>query len=68
MKTVFITGETDYIGSCFIMHLLERENLVKPLIRKGSEGKLPASCEFITGNPSEAPTFEKYISPSHIFV
>ena len=38
------------------------------MIRKGSEGKLPEGCEFITGNPFDASTFEKYISPSDIFV
>jgi uncharacterized protein YbjT (DUF2867 family) len=68
MKTVFITGGTGYIGSRFIIQLLERGNLVKALIRKGSECKLPAGCEFITGNPFDASTFEKYISPSDVFV
>jgi len=38
------------------------------LVRKGSEHKLPAGCEAITGKPFDAHSFEKYISPSDIFV
>jgi len=68
MKTVFITGGTGYIGSRLIRQLIQRRITVKALVRKGSEHRLPAGCEVVTGNPFDAFTFEKYISPSDIFV
>ena len=68
MKSVFITGGSGYIGTRLIAALLKKQYTVKALVRKGSEGKLSGGCELIAGDPFDALTFEKYISPSDILV
>jgi uncharacterized protein YbjT (DUF2867 family) len=64
MKQIFITGGTGYMGSRLIKRLLEKSYTVKALVRKGSENKLPKGCDYLTGNPFDAKSFEKEI-PSH---
>ncbi len=51
MKTVFITGGTGYIGTRLILLLLQRGHRVIAFVRPGSEQKVPAGAEVVTGNP-----------------
>ena len=69
MQTVFITGGTGYIGTRLIKALLrENDFLIKALIRKGSEHKLPAGCTVIVGDALDASSYQNNIAPATIFV
>jgi len=65
---VFITGGTGYIGRRLIPRLIARGHTVRALVRPGSEGKLPAGCESVSGNPLELETFADKVKPSDTFV
>lgn len=68
MKEVFITGGTGYMGRRLIPLLMEKGYIVKALVRKGSESKLPPGCSYITGNPFDASTFTNDIPRGSTFV
>ena len=69
MQTVFITGGTGYIGIRLIKALQKENNfLIKALVRKGSEDKLPAGCELIIGDALNANSYQNNIAPATIFV
>lgn len=51
MKTIFITGGTGYIGTRLIGLLLNRGHRVIAFVRPGSEYKVPAGAEIVSGNP-----------------
>jgi uncharacterized protein YbjT (DUF2867 family) len=68
MSTVFVTGGTGYIGSRLIAQLVPRGHRVVALTRSGSEGRLPAGCEAVTGNALDASTFAHLIPPGCTFV
>jgi len=57
METVFVTGGTGYIGRPLIGALLARGHAVHALVRPGSEAKLPAGAQPVTGNALDAATF-----------
>src|SRR2546423_14706806 len=65
---VFITGGTGYIGSRLIPVLQARGHVVRALVRKGSEHKLPNGCDPIIGDALDESTFAQEISPSDTFV
>lgn len=67
-KTVFITGATGYMGTRLIKRLLEHEHHVIALVRKGSEHKVPAGAEIITGDPFDADDFQRLIPAGSVFV
>jgi uncharacterized protein YbjT (DUF2867 family) len=67
-KNVFITGGTGYIGRVLIPRLLERGHEVRALVRRGSEPKLPAGCEAVTGDALDASSFADRVQPSDTFV
>ncbi len=67
-KTVFITGGTGYIGTRLIRKLTSRGHRVIALVRDGSEQKVPAGAEAMTGNPFIANTFQSYIPADAVFV
>jgi uncharacterized protein YbjT (DUF2867 family) len=67
-RNIFITGGTGYIGRELIPQLVERGHRVRALVRAGSEQKLPAGCERVTGDPLDASTFEALIQPSDTFI
>lgn len=67
-REVFITGGTGYMGRRLIPLLLKRGHRVRALVRKGSEGKLPAGCVIIEGNALEKASFVRQIPPADTFV
>jgi nucleoside-diphosphate-sugar epimerase len=68
MKTVFITGGTGYIGTRLIRLLIKNGHRVIALIRKGSENKVPAGCEFVIGDPFDANSFQQQIPKHAVYV
>jgi nucleoside-diphosphate-sugar epimerase len=67
-RRVFITGGTGYLGSNLIPVLIERGHKVRALIRPGSQGKLPAECEAVSGNALDANTYRQFIRPCDTFI
>jgi uncharacterized protein YbjT (DUF2867 family) len=66
--SVFMAGGTGYIGVPLIRTLLQRGHAVRALVRPGSERKLPAGCEAITGDALDPATYVEQIHPSRVFV
>jgi nucleoside-diphosphate-sugar epimerase len=67
-RSVFITGGTGYIGNSLIPILTERGHRVRALMRPGSQGKLPAGCEAVSGNALDANTYRNLIRPCDTFI
>jgi uncharacterized protein YbjT (DUF2867 family) len=65
---VFITGGTGYIGSRLIPRLAARGHKISALVRPESVGKLPATCETVTGNALDAASYRDRIRPATTFV
>ena len=65
---VFITGGTGYIGSRLIPRLAARGHKVSALVRPESAGKLPATCEAVTGDALNAASYRDRIRPATTFV
>jgi uncharacterized protein YbjT (DUF2867 family) len=57
MGQVFVTGATGYMGGRLCRELAARGHRVRGLARKGSEGKLAAGCEAVTGNALDASSY-----------
>ena len=55
---VFISGATGYLGRALTQSLLARGHRVRGLVRPGSESKLPAGCEAVTGNALDGSSFK----------
>ena len=68
MKTVFITGGTGYIGTRLTRLLLQRGHRVLVFVRQGSEHKVPAGAEAITGNPFEVASIRAHLPAGCTFV
>jgi nucleoside-diphosphate-sugar epimerase len=68
MAHVFITGATGYLGRKLIAALLARGHTVRGLVRPGSEQKLPAGCEVITGDALNADSYQDAIAPCDTFI
>lgn len=66
--SVFVAGGTGYIGQPLIRELLERGHKVRALVRSGSQRKLPAGAEAVSGNALDASSYGARICPSHTFV
>ena len=67
-RRIFITGGTGYLGRELIPELLKRGHEVRALVRAGSESKLPAGCEAITGDALDRDSFAHRIAPAETFV
>ncbi|PYS80614.1 MAG: epimerase [Acidobacteria bacterium] len=67
-RRVFITGGTGYLGRALVGELLKRGHEVRALVRGGSEGRLPAGCEAVRGDPLDEATFAGAVEPSDTFV
>lgn len=66
--SVFVTGGTGYLGGRLMPTLLSRGHQVRALARRGSERKVPAGCELITGDPFDRSSFAAGISPGDTVV
>ena len=67
-RQVFVAGATGYIGRHLIPALLARGHRVRALARRGSEARVPGSCEIIVGDPFDRQTFAGAIHPCDTFV
>jgi uncharacterized protein YbjT (DUF2867 family) len=68
MALVFITGATGFMGRQLSAELLRRGHRVRGLVRPGSEGRLQAGCEGVTGDPLDAATYRERVAPADTFV
>src|SRR3954447_8365890 len=68
MKQIFITGGTGYMGRRLITILLKEGYAVKALVRDGSQKKLPAGCNYVTGDAFEASSFVLAIPAGATFI
>ena len=57
MSVVFVTGATGYMGSGLWRELAALGHRVRGLARPGSEPRLPAGCEPVTGNALDAASY-----------
>ena len=65
---VFVAGGTGYVGRPLITRLLERGHEVRALVRPGSEKKLPAGCQAISGDALDGKSYSAKISPADTFL
>ena len=65
---VFVTGGTGYLGRPLITDLLSRGHRVRALARAGSEKRLPAGTEVVTGNALDAATWADRVAPADTLV
>jgi len=59
MQNVFVSGGTGYMGKALVKELMTRP---------GSEGKVAAGAEAVSGNALEAESFTERIPPADTFV
>jgi nucleoside-diphosphate-sugar epimerase len=67
-RRVFITGGTGYLGSNLIPFLIERGHRVRALVRHGSQGKLPAECELVSGNALDGNSYRQLVRHCDTFI
>jgi uncharacterized protein YbjT (DUF2867 family) len=67
-RHVFVTGGTGYLGRRAIPALAARGHTVRALVRRGSEGKLPAGATPVVGDALDATTFREAIAPADTFL
>ena len=67
-RCVLVTGGTGYIGRALIPVLLARGHRVRALVRAGSERKLPAGVETVTGDPLNAGDVERGLAGADTLV
>jgi uncharacterized protein YbjT (DUF2867 family) len=68
MAFVFITGASGFMGRQLTVELLRRGHAVRGLVRPGSENRLEAGCEGVTGDPLDAATYRGRVAPADTFV
>jgi uncharacterized protein YbjT (DUF2867 family) len=68
MAFVFLTGATGFMGSNLVAELLRRGHQVRALARPGSEMRVPAGCEGVTGDPLDSRTYRDRVAPADTFV
>jgi uncharacterized protein YbjT (DUF2867 family) len=61
---VFVSGATGYLGRAVVPRLAERGHRVRALVRRGSEKKLPAGCEPVSGDALDEATFAGAVAPA----
>jgi uncharacterized protein YbjT (DUF2867 family) len=67
-RRVFVTGGTGYLGRPLVSRLVERGHIVRALVRRGSERKLPNGCKAVIGNALDSASYLDQIAPSDTFV
>ena len=68
MAWVFISGATGFMGRALAAGLLRRGHSVRGLARPGSESRVAAGSEGVTGNPLDPSTFAHFVPPADTFV
>src|SRR6202163_949790 len=68
MPTVFVTGGTGFMGRNMVLELVHRGYVVKALVRRGSEHKLPTGCKSVQGDTLDKNSFLSQIPPAETFV
>jgi uncharacterized protein YbjT (DUF2867 family) len=68
MAFVFLTGATGFMGRNLAVELLRRGHQVRALARPGSEARVPAGCEGVTGDPLDPVGYQERVSPADTFV
>jgi nucleoside-diphosphate-sugar epimerase len=61
MSKVFLTGANGFMGSRLSTELLRRGHTVRGLVRPGSEGKVAAGCETVTGDALDSSTWGDWV-------
>jgi uncharacterized protein YbjT (DUF2867 family) len=67
-RCVFISGGTGYLGRTLAEHLVSRGHTVRVLARQGSERKVPAGAETVSGDALDARTFAERVAPADTLV
>ena len=62
MANVFITGASGFMGRRLAAELVARGHGVRGLVRRGSEKRLAAGCESVTGDPLDASTYQEFVA------
>jgi nucleoside-diphosphate-sugar epimerase len=62
MAKVFITGASGFMGQRLSAELVARGHRVIGLVRRGSEKRLAAGCEGVTGDPLDAATYQEFVA------
>jgi nucleoside-diphosphate-sugar epimerase len=65
---VFMTGGTGYMGRRLIPVLTERGHQVTALVRPGSEMKIKAPCEIVTGNALDGDSYRAKLGECDTFI
>jgi uncharacterized protein YbjT (DUF2867 family) len=68
MAFVFMTGATGFLGRQLAPELIRRGHQVRALARPGSEGRIPAGCEIITGDALDAASYRDQVASADTFV
>jgi uncharacterized protein YbjT (DUF2867 family) len=68
MAFVFLTGATGFMGRNLALEILRPGHQVRALARPGSEARVPAGCEGVTGDPLDAVSYRERVSPADTFV
>jgi len=68
MAFVFVAGATGFLGSNLVQALLPRGHVVRALVRPGSETRVPAGCQLITGDPLDGASYRGRVGPADTFV
>lgn len=67
-RCVFVAGGTGYLGRPLITELLSKGHSVRALVRPGSEHKVPAGCERISGHALDRSSYQQQIAPADTFI
>jgi len=65
---IFITGGTGYLGSRLIPLLAQRGHSVTALVREGSENKLPAAAQTVSGDALQPYSYTRHVRGADTFV
>ncbi|MEP6571448.1 MAG: NAD(P)H-binding protein [Gemmatimonadota bacterium] len=67
-RVVFVTGGTGYIGRRLVTALLARRHTVRVLARPGSESRVAAGAQLVTGDALHGLSYAAKIGPADTFV
>jgi uncharacterized protein YbjT (DUF2867 family) len=67
-RRIFITGGTGYMGSHLIPLLVARGHEVVPLVRRGSEHKVPLACTPVLGDALDGASYLHHLREGDTFI